>query len=102
MPGHEGNTNKFPQGMETEILRRLSKKWVGDERIVSIIQDNDNKNSNVFNQLNWKIAQKIDKNHLKRKIIRRAIKFLPRNKPKLAESIVKFFSYLINCNLSKK
>ena len=66
MRGHDGNTESYPQGMETEILRKLGGKWAGDERIECIVQDTDNNNSKVFIDLNWNVYHLIDKNHLKK------------------------------------
>ncbi|OHT09306.1 hypothetical protein TRFO_21774 [Tritrichomonas foetus] len=90
-------TDKFPQGLETEVLRKLAPYWFSDPRIRNFVQDTHNRNQSIFNDYNRTFFRKIAINHQFKKIINLVKRFISTNNfPKtIQRSIINFLKYIM-------
>jgi hypothetical protein len=62
---YKGNFEGTSQAMETEVLRMIGERWVGDDKVRYFCHDKDNHAMKVLaNDLNWELEEKLDSNHI--------------------------------------
>lgn len=89
------------QHMEAEMFERMGERWKNDQRIKTLVHDNDtHTRSSLENKLHWKIDEKVDSNHLCN-CFKRFIKSYVKNEFKetfkhISQNIIDFFIILMH------
>jgi hypothetical protein len=97
VPGDwEGSAN----GMELEALKRLLERWVGDENVGGVVHDNDAKASKLIRDLQWKVTEYFDPNHVCKQFETRWNSCPHNNLRGVHAKLLMWFRYLIQCDCS--
>jgi hypothetical protein len=90
-----GNYFGSPNGMEIAAFKSIALRWRSDSRVVSCVHDNDARASKVIRDLNWKISEFFDPNHVVKQFENRWSK-LPTNLLRgFHAKLLHWFRYLI-------
>ena len=77
---NKGNYKGYPQGMETECFRNMASRWIHNDKVIGICQDNDNDHGGILKELGWNIRIYVDPNHNFKHFKNRLKKLLMKNK----------------------
>jgi hypothetical protein len=98
--GVPGDWDGSANGMELEALKRLLKRWVGDENVSGVVHDNDAKASKLIHDLKWKVDEYFDPNHVYKQFERRWNSCPHKHLRGVHARLQMWFRYLMQCDCS--
>jgi hypothetical protein len=104
-PTRRGNYEGSSNGMEVEAMRRMIGRWEDDEKVETIITDQDSKLAKVIRESAWDVTHEFDANHAK-KSLDRYQEHLPKEQRQhlhgLGQRLKKWFNHVLHLPIGRE
>lgn len=100
-----GNYVGSSNGMEVEAMRRMIGRWEGDQKVETVITDQDSKLAKVIRESRWDVRHDVDSNHAKKSLARYVERLAPelrRHLFGLGKRLSDWFNHVIHQRISRE